>query len=71
MASLPPGFLEQQMQAMQSMRPEVLQQRMAEVDRVNPATAQAQLKDAVNMARQQEEYQVTRARVLSCAVLAE
>ncbi len=58
MASMPPGFLEKQMQAMQGMSPDVLQQQMAAADRMDPAAMDQQLKGAATMARQQEEYQV-------------
>lgn len=69
MADLPPGFIEQQMQAMNSMNPEVLQQRMAEADQLDPMAAEAQLKEAVSRARQHEEYQVVD-QILSLSVQA-
>ena len=57
MANLPSGFVQQQMQAMNTMPPEVLRQRMAEASRADPAQVQANLKQATSTAQQQEEYQ--------------
>ena len=58
MASMPPGFLQQQMEAMKGMSPDVLQQQMAAANRADPAVLEQQMKGAAAMARQQEEYQV-------------
>lgn len=59
MASMPPSFLQQQMEAMKGMSPQVLQQQLDAAKQLDPAAMERQMNSAAAMARQQEEYKVS------------
>ncbi len=58
MASMPPGFLERQMEAMKGMSPDFLRQQIA-ANSIDPAALQNQISSAGAAARQQADYEVS------------
>ena len=59
MASMPPGFLERQMEAMKGMSPDFLRQQVAAASSMDPVAMQNQISGAATAARQQAAYEVS------------